>query len=243
MVKRVAFQPRLDVPLLEFGDGQSTTVATQIVEPGRGIITVTLADRMIGKPRWQYWRYSEQTLRKLTGNQEDGILRHGARLAMIRLAEWAIRHRATPSTPTASEKGKSNTMSFQATSVGGGASTDLLGHFLHRIATLILVACAVGLSIWPSNSAQSADNRRAPNVIIILADDIGYGDFGCYGATKVKTPNVDRFASQGLRFTDAHSMASVCTPSRYSFMTGQYAFRNARTAGRKTGQAMPRISG
>ncbi len=68
-----------------------------------------------------------------------------------------------------------------------------------------------------------------PNIVFILADDIGYGDFGCYGATKVKTPNVDRLASQGLRFTDAHSMASVCTPSRYALLTGEYAFRKKGT--------------
>jgi arylsulfatase A-like enzyme len=65
-----------------------------------------------------------------------------------------------------------------------------------------------------------------PNIVFILADDIGYGDFGCYGATKVKTPNVDAIAKQGLRFTDGHSPAAVCTPSRYALMTGQYAFRN-----------------
>ena len=68
-----------------------------------------------------------------------------------------------------------------------------------------------------------------PNIIFILADDIGYGDLGCYGATKVKTPNCDRLASQGLRFTDAHSPASVCTPTRYAFLTGQYAFRKKGT--------------
>ncbi len=70
---------------------------------------------------------------------------------------------------------------------------------------------------------------RKPNIVFILADDIGYGDFGCYGATKVKTPNVDRLASQGLRFSDAHSMASVCTPSRYSLFSGEYAFRKKGT--------------
>ncbi|MEI6809758.1 MAG: sulfatase-like hydrolase/transferase, partial [bacterium] len=68
-----------------------------------------------------------------------------------------------------------------------------------------------------------------PNIIFILADDIGYGDFGCYGATRVKTPNVDRLAAQGLRFTDAHSMAAVCTPSRFALLTGTYAFRQKGT--------------
>ncbi len=67
---------------------------------------------------------------------------------------------------------------------------------------------------------------RKPNIIFILADDIGYGDLSCYGATKVKTPNVDRLAREGLRFTDAHSTAAVCSPTRYSFLTGQYAWRS-----------------
>lgn len=70
---------------------------------------------------------------------------------------------------------------------------------------------------------------ETPNVIFILADDIGYGDFGCYGAVKVKTPHIDRLAASGIRFTDGHSAASVCTPSRYAFMTGQYAFRQPNT--------------
>ena len=65
-----------------------------------------------------------------------------------------------------------------------------------------------------------------PNVIVILADDIGYGDLSCYGATKVATPNLDRLASEGMRFTDAHSPAAVCTPSRYGLLTGRYPWRH-----------------
>lgn len=68
-----------------------------------------------------------------------------------------------------------------------------------------------------------------PNIIFILTDDVGYGDVGCYGATHVKTPNIDRLAREGLRFTDAHSTASVCTPTRYAFMTGRYAWRQPGT--------------
>ncbi len=68
-----------------------------------------------------------------------------------------------------------------------------------------------------------------PNILLIYADDIGYGDLGCYGATKVKTPHLDSLAAQGLRFTDAHSVASICTPSRYSLLTGEYAFRKPHT--------------
>ena len=60
----------------------------------------------------------------------------------------------------------------------------------------------------------------APNVLIILADDLGYGDVGCYNTmSKIATPNIDRLAAQGMRFTDAHSPSTVCTPTRYSIMT------------------------
>lgn len=76
--------------------------------------------------------------------------------------------------------------------------------------------------------ARAADAAR-PNVLFILADDIGYGDLGCYGATKVKTPNLDRLAKEGLRFTDAHAPSAVCTPTRYAFMTGEYAWRKKGT--------------
>jgi len=65
-----------------------------------------------------------------------------------------------------------------------------------------------------------------PNILLILADDLGYGDVGCYNPeSKVPTPNIDRLARQGIRFTDAHSAATVCTPTRYSVMTGRMAFR------------------
>jgi len=84
------------------------------------------------------------------------------------------------------------------------------------------------LLAWPV-MLRAAEPSSPPNIVFIMADDIGYGDFGCYGATKVQTPHVDKLASQGLRLTDAHSMASVCTPSRYAFLTGQYAFRKKGT--------------
>jgi arylsulfatase A-like enzyme len=77
--------------------------------------------------------------------------------------------------------------------------------------------------------AQSpATQPMKPNILIIYSDDVGWGDLGCYGATKVSTPHIDRLASQGLRFTDAHATAATCTPSRYSILTGEYAFRNKR---------------
>lgn len=73
--------------------------------------------------------------------------------------------------------------------------------------------------------AAKAPQTVKPNIILIFADDIGYGDLGCYGATKVKTPNIDRLAREGRRFTDAHSASAVCTPSRYALLTGAYPFR------------------
>lgn len=64
-----------------------------------------------------------------------------------------------------------------------------------------------------------------PNIVLINADDLGYGDLGCYGATKIRTPNLDRLAREGRRFTDAHSPSAVCSPSRYGLLTGQFPLR------------------
>ena len=80
------------------------------------------------------------------------------------------------------------------------------------------------LLILLSTSAVHAATQ--PNIVFILADDLGYGDVGCYNAqSKVATPNLDRMAREGMRFTDAHSPSTVCTPTRYSVMTGRMAFR------------------
>ncbi len=75
----------------------------------------------------------------------------------------------------------------------------------------------------------SAAHAQKPNIVLIYADDIGYGDIGCYGATAVRTPNLDKVAAAGLRLTDGHSSAATCTPSRYALMTGQYAWRKQGT--------------
>lgn len=65
-----------------------------------------------------------------------------------------------------------------------------------------------------------------PNVVLIYGDDVGWGDLGCYGATKIPTPHLDKLASQGLRFTDGHCSAATCTPSRFSMLTGIHGFRH-----------------
>lgn len=71
---------------------------------------------------------------------------------------------------------------------------------------------------------QKPDNR--PNIIYILADDLGYGDLSCYGATRITTPNCDRLAREGMRFTDTHSNSAVSTPTRYGILTGRYCWRS-----------------
>ncbi len=70
---------------------------------------------------------------------------------------------------------------------------------------------------------------KPANIVLIYADDLGYGDVGCYGATAVKTPNMDRLAREGLRFTDGHAPSATCTPSRYAMLTGEYAWRKPGT--------------
>ncbi|MBQ7056826.1 MAG: sulfatase-like hydrolase/transferase [Bacteroidaceae bacterium] len=74
-----------------------------------------------------------------------------------------------------------------------------------------------------------ATAQERPNVIVILADDLGYGDMSCYGAERVHTPCVDALAESGIRFTNAHAIASTSTPSRYSLLTGEYAWRKPGT--------------
>lgn len=77
--------------------------------------------------------------------------------------------------------------------------------------------------------AVAAGENKRPNVILLVADDLGYGDISCYGAIRVSTPNVDRLAAEGVRFTDAHAAAATSTPSRYSLLTGEYAWRKEGT--------------
>lgn len=91
-----------------------------------------------------------------------------------------------------------------------------------RWSTLALLILCGGSST--AQTKPAAD--RPPNILFILADDLGYGDLGCYNPeSKVPTPHIDRLAAQGMRFTDAHSPSTVCTPTRYSILTGRMAFR------------------
>ena len=85
---------------------------------------------------------------------------------------------------------------------------------LGKLLTLIAIGCSV--------SVMAADK---PNVVIVYGDDVGYADVGAYGAKLIPTPNIDKLASQGLRFTDGHCTAATCTPSRFSMLTGIHGFR------------------
>jgi arylsulfatase A-like enzyme len=95
------------------------------------------------------------------------------------------------------------------------------GTAVTRLAPTLLVLLAV--------AASTVAAAERPNIVLIYADDIGYGDLGCYGATRVATPNLDKLAAGGIRFTDAHSPSATCTPSRYAMLTGEYAWRQRGT--------------
>lgn len=90
-------------------------------------------------------------------------------------------------------------------------------------AALLLLAC------WLAAPGAVHAARPLPNVVLIYADDLGYGDLSAYGATRFATPRIDGLAAQGLRLTNAHSAAATCTPSRYAMLTGEYAWRRKGT--------------
>lgn len=97
---------------------------------------------------------------------------------------------------------------------------------LHRIATLAICFISLIFSQVYFIKQVKAESTPKPNIILILADDLGYGDIGCYNSeAKAPTPNIDRLAAQGVRMTDAHTPATVCTPTRYSVLTGRMCFR------------------
>jgi len=104
---------------------------------------------------------------------------------------------------------------------------------MNSIARNTVLAFVVGLLVTPLSTLCAAEPARPdrPNILVILADDYGYGSAGCYGVNPalVKTPSIDRLAAEGRRFTDANTTSSVCSPTRYSVLTGRYCWRTSLT--------------
>src|SRR5258708_143870 len=96
---------------------------------------------------------------------------------------------------------------------------------LKRITHIWFFSLAAVISALPApgQSVTAPVPVKKPNIIFILADDLGYGDLGCYGQTKIKTPNLDQLAAQGIRFTSFYAGSTVCAPSRCSLMTGLHS--------------------
>lgn len=92
-----------------------------------------------------------------------------------------------------------------------------------------VIAGTLGLLSIASQGCKDQEQKVRPNIIIIYADDLGYGDVSCYGANSISTPNVDLLAYKGLRFTNAYCTSATSTPSRYSLLTGEYAWRKPGT--------------
>lgn len=91
--------------------------------------------------------------------------------------------------------------------------------------TFIGLICLLFLFAGCSETSERSSSSQSPNIIIIYADDVGYGDISAYGSEKIETPHIDRLAERGVRFINAYSSSAMCTPSRYSLLTGRYAFR------------------
>ncbi|TWT89130.1 sulfatase family protein [Neorhodopirellula pilleata] len=96
-------------------------------------------------------------------------------------------------------------------------------YLLEKKLIVMVPAVLIGLSL--ALPAKADAETSTPNIIVVFADDLGYGDVSCYGATKIHTPNIDSLARDGIKFTDAHSAASLCSPSRYGLMTGYSPWR------------------
>ena len=131
---------------------------------------------------------------------------------------------------------KSKCWSFQSSSGVVAAAVGSPVLTLFAVLSLMLVS-----GLETTLLAQPAGTK--PNIVLILADDLGYGDLSCYNPTsKIPTPNLDRLATQGMRFTDAHAPSAVCTPTRYGLLTGRYAWRTTLKSGVLSGYSPPLVT-
>lgn len=100
-----------------------------------------------------------------------------------------------------------------------------LKHDTTNFFVLLLILTLASCNTKPYKVESSTLNSGKPNIILIMADDLGYGDISCYGNTSINTPNLDQMAAEGIRFTDFHSNGAVCSPTRAALMTGKYQQR------------------
>lgn len=95
-----------------------------------------------------------------------------------------------------------------------------------RLLTIILFVAVQTIFTSCNSSQKSKEEKRHPNIVLIYADDLGYGDVGAYGAIEIKTPNIDRLAKGGVQFSSGYASSATCSPSRYALLTGVYPWRN-----------------
>jgi arylsulfatase A len=107
-----------------------------------------------------------------------------------------------------------------------GTEAELRSHLPHRITTSAFLITLAFLLLSPYCKAFSADSSGHPNIVLFLADDLGFGDLACYGHPAIQSPNLDAFAKQGVRLTQCYAASAVCSPSRSAILTGRTPHRN-----------------
>lgn len=101
--------------------------------------------------------------------------------------------------------------------------------FIYMLLAYVVLGCKNKTSEAKNSNELTSDNQQKPNIVFIYTDDLGYGDVSAYGATEIKTPAIDALAEDGILFKNAYATAATCTPSRYSILTGDYAWRKKGT--------------
>ena len=99
---------------------------------------------------------------------------------------------------------------------------------IYQVLGIATAGVLVQSGCTPREKIDKEKLSKRPNIVIILADDLGFGDVGCYGSVRIKTPNIDRLAASGLRFMNGYCTSATSTPSRLALLTGQYSWRNDR---------------
>ncbi|GIW95539.1 MAG: hypothetical protein KatS3mg110_3580 [Pirellulaceae bacterium] len=112
--------------------------------------------------------------------------------------------------------------------ISGRGIADSVGQFC-----VAAIGAALAIVLWLGCGKVGAAGETKPNIIILFADDLGYGDLGCYGHPTIHTPNLDRMAAEGMKFTQFYSAASVCTPSRAALLTGRLPIRSGMCSDRR----------